>query len=442
MIIPGGKTCLVTQLNLGLATPNAATTAGKVAQGITIKGTSHISQQEIAGAPPPSRLLINPKSPSASRCSLLQNNINVEGGIVMGPSVAYINIEDLQIQAGPNLRSCIISASHKIGSDPTGDPINLRFRRVGFIGNGATTNAGLYLGNAGWVTVEQSVFAGSRYAILQDGDGNYLVNSIFTGNLVYPISSAVNTQEAFVSLGATAGLLFNGNSFENGPNALYIGTMFGGEVTSNWFNPEREFTTSGIWIDVGCAGCTIKGNWMTSGFDGILSRGNDGGIVSGNYFFGLMGTPLRIFGGSLTVEGNSFDYPSTGTNGDRADIDVMSGKGHYIGPNSYHSTVSRSTRYSMNLSSGTSGTLVYDSSTDHTKEGILDRSNGRWNNIGSGRVGIGTINPKTNMEVASGDIYASGPGKGLILRSPNGIVCKRVGIDDNGALVATSISCP
>lgn len=59
-----------------------------------------------------------------------------------------------------------------------------------------------------------------------------------------------------------------------------------------------------------------------------------------------------------------------------------------------------------------------------------------------GRVGIGTAAPKAKVQVAGGDAYLSTPGAGLILRSPNGVQCKKVSISNRGTLVAQKIPCP
>jgi hypothetical protein len=60
----------------------------------------------------------------------------------------------------------------------------------------------------------------------------------------------------------------------------------------------------------------------------------------------------------------------------------------------------------------------------------------------TGRVGIGTVMPNSTLQVASGDIYTSAVGKGFIAKSPNGALCKRIGIDNLGNIVATPIICP
>ena len=59
----------------------------------------------------------------------------------------------------------------------------------------------------------------------------------------------------------------------------------------------------------------------------------------------------------------------------------------------------------------------------------------------TGNVGIG-IEPRAKLEVADGDVLTSAAGSGLIVVSPNGLVCRRIGIDNSGSLVADPVACP
>jgi len=60
----------------------------------------------------------------------------------------------------------------------------------------------------------------------------------------------------------------------------------------------------------------------------------------------------------------------------------------------------------------------------------------------TGNVGIGTSAPKTGLQADNGDIYAGSPGQGIILKSPNGLTCARLTIDNSAAGILTSIACP
>jgi hypothetical protein len=57
-------------------------------------------------------------------------------------------------------------------------------------------------------------------------------------------------------------------------------------------------------------------------------------------------------------------------------------------------------------------------------------------------VGIGTQTPATKLQVAGGDMQTSDAGAGLIVKSPNGALCARIGIDNSGTIAATPVVCP
>ena len=61
-----------------------------------------------------------------------------------------------------------------------------------------------------------------------------------------------------------------------------------------------------------------------------------------------------------------------------------------------------------------------------------------------GNVGIGTNGqtPKAKLHVSQGDIYLATAGRGVILKSPDGTVCRNFTIDNSGNIVTAVIACP
>jgi hypothetical protein len=60
----------------------------------------------------------------------------------------------------------------------------------------------------------------------------------------------------------------------------------------------------------------------------------------------------------------------------------------------------------------------------------------------TGDVGIGTVEPKSKVQADGGDIYVGSPGQGIILRSPDGLLCARLTLSNAGAMVSTPQACP
>src|SRR5262249_28045441 len=58
----------------------------------------------------------------------------------------------------------------------------------------------------------------------------------------------------------------------------------------------------------------------------------------------------------------------------------------------------------------------------------------------SNKVRLGDAN--VTVIEAQGNFHASGPGNGIILKSPNGTFCRRLGIDNFGTLIKTAVACP
>jgi hypothetical protein len=73
---------------------------------------------------------------------------------------------------------------------------------------------------------------------------------------------------------------------------------------------------------------------------------------------------------------------------------------------------------------------------------VLGSINGINGSAANTNVGIGTTAPVAKLQVAAGDVYVSTAGQGVILKSPNGTVCRRLSIDNAGAIVLTALACP
>ncbi len=58
-----------------------------------------------------------------------------------------------------------------------------------------------------------------------------------------------------------------------------------------------------------------------------------------------------------------------------------------------------------------------------------------------GNMGLGTLNPKSKLQITDGDVYIENVNRGVIMKSPNG-QCWRYTPNNNGQLVGTLVSCP
>jgi hypothetical protein len=60
----------------------------------------------------------------------------------------------------------------------------------------------------------------------------------------------------------------------------------------------------------------------------------------------------------------------------------------------------------------------------------------------NGNAGIGTTSPQAKLQVNGGSIYVGSPGQGILLKSPNGQVCRILSIDNTGNMVLNQTTCP
>ena len=57
-------------------------------------------------------------------------------------------------------------------------------------------------------------------------------------------------------------------------------------------------------------------------------------------------------------------------------------------------------------------------------------------------VGIGTTAPKAKLDITGGNILVGTPGQGIILKSPDGLACRLLSINNAGAMVLANTPCP
>ncbi|HKQ76608.1 MAG TPA: hypothetical protein VJ810_23135 [Blastocatellia bacterium] len=68
--------------------------------------------------------------------------------------------------------------------------------------------------------------------------------------------------------------------------------------------------------------------------------------------------------------------------------------------------------------------------------------NERMRVTNGGAVGVGTTLPKTRLHVEGGKILVGSAGQGIILKSPNGAVCRELTINNLGGITLNAIACP
>jgi hypothetical protein len=176
---------------------------------------------------------------------------------------------------------------------------------------------------------------------------------------------------------------------------------------------------------------TSAGVVNVSGENNSFFGGFAGGrnISSGNSFFGY-----RAGATSRSGEGNSFFGLSAGskvTTGAENTF-IGSGTGNAI-------TTEGGNTFIGVLADGASGV---HGSTAIGANATVTASNSVILGAAGVNVGIGTTAPKFRLQVDGGSIAITTGGKGLILKSPNGQICRAIVLSDQGAIVTASLPCP
>jgi hypothetical protein len=213
-------------------------------------------------------------------------------------------------------------------------------------------------------------------------------------------------------------------------------------------------------------GNTISGNYV--GGTGVNITGNtiSHNMVAGNGI-GIAGNVISSTGSSKwTSHPSGIHYPATSAAGNvgirstpssamalivNGDIPgVFEGNAARFTSNSNWHTITSIDNTTTNTSFAFA---VGGSTNSELKPGnfaIINVGNpARWavtidgmnNNMGLGDVTSNPTLPKSKLHLKTGDVYLEEIGKGIIMKSPNGL-CWRVTIDNAGNLVRTAVTCP
>jgi hypothetical protein len=212
-------------------------------------------------------------------------------------------------------------------------------------------------------------------------------------------------------------------------------TFFGSQAGQNNLGNQNSFFGSGAGLSttIGSlnsffgtqAGARNADGFGNSFFGNFAGAHNSSG--SFNSFFGLAAGDANTTGRENTFVGNG------------AGITNISGNGNtFVGAGTGSSTTDSFNTFVGFLANGTHGIT---NASAIGSNALVTQSNSivLGNNV---NVGIGTTAPQTKLHVQGGNILIGSAGQGIILKSPNGTTCRLLTIDDNGAMVLMTVTCP
>jgi hypothetical protein len=261
-------------------------------------------------------------------------------------------------------------------------------------------------------------------------------------------------------------------SFAGELNTTGAGNAFFG-LSSGQYNTTGQ-DNSYFGVNAGQSNDAGQGNSLFGKDAGTLNTGNYNSMFgafsgaanstgAGNAFFGYAAGKANTTGGGNTFIGEGAGLSNT-TGNVNTFIGVEAGRNNttgfsniYIGnsaaPNGQ--TSSRNTVVGsgagLNIDTEQSNTLIgyqaniikgVNNSTAIGASAGVTQSNSLVLGDTNVSVGIGVTAPKAKLHVAGGNIYVGDAGQGMILKSPNGSVCRLLTIDNSGAMSLTPISCP
>jgi len=276
-------------------------------------------------------------------------------------------------------------------------------------------------------------------------EGALAVDEFITTATYYSIGfervlSIAGTENVFVGVGA--------GEDNTGASNSFFGSSAGNSNTTGAAN-------SFFGANAGAANVTSFNN---SFFGKGAGEANKAG---NNSFFGASAGAVNVTGGNNSFFGK--DAGSANTAGDNSFFGAVAGTNNtsgtancFFGTDAGESNTTGSTNTFVGHATGQSNTTesnnTFVGASSNGAAGVTNATAIGANAVvtqsdslvlgNAVKVGVGISAPKEKLHVLGGNILIDSSGNGLILKSPNGLTCANLTIDNAGALVTTVIPCP
>ncbi|MCI0389222.1 MAG: hypothetical protein MOB07_10740 [Acidobacteria bacterium] len=225
-----------------------------------------------------------------------------------------------------------------------------------------------------------------------------------------------------------------GSSNTAGINNSFFGGHAGHSTTTGNYN-------SFFGVGAGFANTSGQHN---SFFGYLAGSGNTTGSV--NSFFGSNAGLSNTTGAHNSFFGNGTGQVNT-TGGDNSFIGWFTGDNNTTGASNTfigaragaHNTTENNNTF---IGANADGVAGINNATAIGANALVTANNSLVLGGANVSVGIGVTAPAAKLDVRSGDVYLGSAGQGVILKSPDGSTCRKLTIDNSGALVLTAITCP
>ncbi len=302
------------------------------------------------------------------------------------------------------------------------------------------------------------------YRILSTPGIRNLLLGVFAGSATPPGRENVVIGEAAGQALAGGAIICtncgpDGSNHYSGSHNLFAGYRAGISNTTGYYN-----TFSGY--RAGFSNTAGRGNTFSGSYAGYFNTTGDDNTFSGysagesnttgfsNTFSGRVAGGSNTTGNNNTISGSAAGYHNTTGNnntfsGNAAGNLNTTGNnntfsGSYAGRD--NTTGSHNTVLGYNAQVGSTNTnataIGYIAYADCSNCMVLGSINGVYGSTVDIKVGIGTTNPKTSLDVAKGHIHLSTGGRGVILKSSDGLTCRLLALANTGELALVPMACP